>query len=116
MLDIHEFISNSDYYKKYKVNDLLFVEYKCLIQDTKTGYWTPNNYFVYVVGGKKKWKTNQNEYILEDGEAIFIKKGAYIAHQYYFFLTISYAIYLKGLFIIPLIVLNILLNQMLLFH
>src|SRR5690606_17472030 len=35
------------------------------------------------VGGKKKWKTKDKEFVLEDGEALFIKKGAYTAHQFF---------------------------------
>lgn len=70
-------------FKTFKVDELLFVEYKCLIEETKTGYWTPNNYFVYVIGGKKKWKTKDKEFLLKNGEALFIKKGAYTAHQYF---------------------------------
>jgi len=70
-------------FKTFKVDDLLFVEYKCLIEETRTGYWTHNNYFIYVVGGKKKWKTREKEFLLENGEALFIKKGAYTAHQYF---------------------------------
>jgi len=44
---------------KYKVDDLLFVEYKCLIKETEIGYWILNNYFDDVVGSKKKWKTRE---------------------------------------------------------
>jgi len=70
-------------FKTFKVDDLLFVEYKCLIEETKLGYWTPNNYFIYVVGGKKRWKTRDKEFVLKNGEALFIKRGAYTAHQYF---------------------------------
>lgn len=70
-------------FKTFKVDELLFVEYKCLIKETELGYWTHNNYFIYVVGGKKKWKTRDKEFLLMDGEALFIKKGAYTAHQYF---------------------------------
>ncbi len=83
MFNIYDYIANKDLFKKFEVNDLLFVEYKCLIDEVKTGYWTHNNYFVYVVGGKKRWATHNKEYLLSDNQAIFIKKGAYLAHNYY---------------------------------
>ncbi|MDZ7764638.1 MAG: AraC family transcriptional regulator [Melioribacteraceae bacterium] len=83
MLNIFDFVSDSRMFKKFKVHDLLFVEFKCLIKETEVGYWTHNNYFIYVIGGKKKWKTREKEYVLEDGEALFIKKGAYAAHQFF---------------------------------
>lgn len=83
MLNIYDFISDSRMFKTFKIDDLLFVEYKCIIEETKTGYWTHNNYFIYVLGGKKKWKTKDKEFLLKNGEALFIKKGAYTAHQYF---------------------------------
>lgn len=83
MLNVFDYISNSRMFKTFKVDELLFVEYKCIIEETKAGYWTPNNYFVYVLGGKKKWKTRDKEFLLKNGEALFIKKGAYTAHQYF---------------------------------
>jgi AraC-like DNA-binding protein len=80
---VYDYITNGNLFKKFEVNDLLFVEYKCLIDDLKTGYWTQSNYFVYVVGGRKKWTTSSHEYIAQEGDAIFIKKGAYTAHKFF---------------------------------
>lgn len=37
MLNIHPFIKGSDYFKKLEVEDLLFVEYKCLVEEVKFG-------------------------------------------------------------------------------
>ena len=83
MLNIFDYISNSKTYKIFKVDDSLFVEYKCFITEPEMGYWTHNNYCVYVVSGKKKWKTRDKEFFLKAGQAVFIKKGAYVAHQYF---------------------------------
>ncbi|MFO7447560.1 MAG: AraC family transcriptional regulator [Ignavibacteriaceae bacterium] len=83
MLNVFDYIAGSRIFKKFKVDELLFVEYKCLIEETKIGIWSHNNCLVYVLGGKKKWKTRDKEYLVEGGEAIFIKKGAYTAHQYF---------------------------------
>lgn len=83
MLNIFDYISNSKMFKTFKVDELLFVEYKCMIEETKLGYWTHNNYFIYVIGGKKKWKTRDREYLLSNGEALFVKRGAYTAHQFF---------------------------------
>ena len=35
MNDVYDFVSNSNLFKKFEVNDLLFVEYKCLFPKTK---------------------------------------------------------------------------------
>ena len=83
MLNIQNYITDSRLFKTLKVDDLLFVEFKCIIDETKTGFWTHNNYFVYVLGGKKKFVTTQNEYMVEGGESLFIKRGAYVSHKYF---------------------------------
>lgn len=83
MLNIYDYIANGDLFKKFEVDDLLFVEYKCLIDEVETGCWTHNNCFIYVLGGKKKWITGKDEYIATGGEAIFVKRGAYTAHKYF---------------------------------
>jgi len=82
MLNVFDYITDNRMFKKFKVDDLLFVEYKCLIKETEVGYWTHNNYFVYIVGGKKRYKTREKEFLVEDGQGLFIKKGAYAAHQF----------------------------------
>ena len=82
MLNIYDYITQGNFFRKFEVNDLLFVEYKCMIEEARTGYWTHNNYFIYTLSGKRKWTTDNKEYVLEGGEAIFIKKGAYIVDQY----------------------------------
>ncbi len=83
MLNIFDYINDSRMFKTYKVDDLMFVEYRCIIKETQLGYWTHNNYFIYVVGGKKKWKTRNKEFLLKNGEALIIRNGAYTAHQYF---------------------------------
>ncbi|MEZ5042798.1 MAG: AraC family transcriptional regulator [Saprospiraceae bacterium] len=83
MLNIHSFISDSSYYKKLKIDDLLFVEYKCLVEEVKAGIWSDVNYFVFVTSGKKMWKSIYNEYIVQTGDSLFVKKGANLVHQYF---------------------------------
>lgn len=83
MLNLYDLISNTRIFKTFKVNDLLFVEYRCLTPEKKTAYWINNNCMVFVSKGKKKWEDDQKEYLVEAGNAIFLKKGAYIVHQYF---------------------------------
>jgi len=83
MLNLYDFIMNSNLYKKFKVNDLLFCEYKCPIEDEVSGAWSHNNFFVYVLSGKKKVITPKAEYMLDEGKAAFVKKGAAIVQQYF---------------------------------
>ena len=79
MLNVYDFISNSRFFKTFKVDDLLFVEYKCLFEDGSIPYWTHNNYFAYILSGTSKYLNGEKEYVVEKGDALFIKKGTYIA-------------------------------------
>ena len=83
MIEIYDYVANSDLIKKFSVDDFLFVEYKCLFPDDKVTYYTTSSYFVYVLGGRKKWITGSNEYDVQGGEGIFIKRGAYVAQKFH---------------------------------
>jgi AraC-like DNA-binding protein len=83
MLNIYDFVSDSNLFKKFAVDDFLFVEYKCLFPDNQVSCWTTCNYFVYVLGGRKKWIVDNEEFIVHDGEGLFVRKGAYIAQKFF---------------------------------
>jgi AraC-like DNA-binding protein len=77
-------IKSNDFYKKLSIKDeLLFVEFKCLEEDLRYGMWSEASYFVFVTNGKKMWKTYKDEYLVQAGDALFVKKGANIAHQFH---------------------------------
>ena len=70
-------------FKTFKADDLLFVEYKCLIEEEASDIWSHHNYFAHVIGSRKKWKTRKNEYLVSSGETLFAKKGANAVYQYF---------------------------------
>ncbi len=53
MMNIYETIRDDLHFNKFAVGELLFVEYKCPIEQDVAGVWTPMNCFVHVVSGKK---------------------------------------------------------------
>jgi AraC-like DNA-binding protein len=53
------------------------------VEEIRFGMWSDANYFVFVTNGKKMWKTKRNEFVVKAGEALFVKKGANIAHQFH---------------------------------
>ena len=83
MINLFEYINESRNYKKFVIDDLLFVEYKCVVDETKAGIWSDTNYFVFVTSGKKMWKSIYHEYIVEAGDSLFVKRGANLVHQYF---------------------------------
>ena len=52
-------------------------------EETKFGIWSDCNYFAFVTSGKKTWKTIFNDYEANDGDILFIKKGANLTHQFF---------------------------------
>lgn len=83
MINFYDYITQGNLFKKFEVDDLLFVEYKCLIPDSRVGFWTHNNYIEFVLGGRKKWLAGDREYTAEPGDARFVKQGAYVAERYH---------------------------------
>jgi AraC-like DNA-binding protein len=83
MVNLCDFVSTNQRFKKFKIDDLLFAEYTCLIHDPVGEIWSHNNYFGYVTGGKKMWQTRHSSCLVSDGESIFVKKGATTVHQYF---------------------------------
>ena len=83
MFKLLDFVHENCLFKQYKVNDLLFVEYKCVADESLLKVWSQHNYFLYVISGKKVWQTIHSTYEVTSGQAIFVKKGANIVHQFF---------------------------------
>lgn len=83
MTNVFDNIRESSLFKKFMVEELLFVEFKCLVEELRFGMWSDANYFVFVTNGRKMWKTYKAEYTVMAGDALFVKKGANIAHQFH---------------------------------
>lgn len=83
MLNVYDFMSSLPSNKRLIVNDLLFADYKCPLSETRYDMWTHHNYFVYVIKGKKKWSSQDQEVLAEAGDCIFIRKGAHSIYQYF---------------------------------
>src|SRR5688500_16865203 len=82
MFNLLELVSGNSIFKQFKVNDLLFLEYKCVEDQSAVKVWSEYNYFLYVVRGRKMWQSSRAKYCVREGEAIFVKKGANIIHQF----------------------------------
>ena len=83
MVNLYSAIKESNLFPKMEINELLFVEYTCMKEETKFGIWSNNNYFAFISSGKKLWKTIYNSYEVDEGDIIFVKKGANLTHQFF---------------------------------
>jgi AraC-like DNA-binding protein len=80
---LYDIVYENCLFRQFKVDDLLFVEYKCLNDEQKLKVLSLDNFFIYILGGKKIWQTPQATYEATAGQAVFVKKGANIVHQFY---------------------------------
>lgn len=78
MENLLDFIKKTNYYKKFEVDELLFTEFKCPFDETKSSIWWHNNFFAYVLTGETLLKTPHREYLLRPGDCAFAKKGSVI--------------------------------------
>jgi len=83
MINLYSAIKQSKVFRKLEVNELLFVEYTCMREETKFGIWSDSNYFAFISSGKKAWRTIYHAYEVNKGDILFIKKGANLTHQFF---------------------------------
>ncbi|MGH7785112.1 MAG: helix-turn-helix domain-containing protein [Candidatus Binatia bacterium] len=81
MMNMYDEIRANLHFNKFTVGELLFVEYKCPIERDAAGVWTPMDYFVHALSGKKTWRTTEGTWTLETGQTLFFKKGGAVLHQ-----------------------------------
>lgn len=74
--------SDPVYYRQLRCDDQLVTEYNCPLDKPQQDLWSHENYFVYVLEGRKGWRTAEGEVVLEKGQAAFVRKGANIVDQY----------------------------------
>ena len=81
MTNMYDAIRDNLHFNKFAVGELLFVEYKCPIERDVSGVWTPMDYFVHVLSGKKTWRTTEGSWTLQKGDTLFFRKGAAVVYQ-----------------------------------
>jgi AraC family transcriptional regulator, exoenzyme S synthesis regulatory protein ExsA len=75
MMNMQEFIGNSQLFKQYKVDELLFAEFECPPEQYPANSWWHHNFFAFVLTGETVMKTPRGEYTLKAGDCAFAKKG-----------------------------------------
>ena len=83
MVNLYNYIIKNRLFRKLKADDLLFAEYKCLVEEERGEVWSHTNYFVFGLSGKKSWQTINGKYFVQPGNLLFVKKGANAVYQYF---------------------------------
>jgi ethanolamine utilization protein EutQ (cupin superfamily) len=82
MINLYEDIKSNERYNKFEIGGLLFVEYKCPLEEKFVGIWTHTDYIVHVVTGKKTLHTTDGSFLAKAGQLLYFKKGVAIVEQF----------------------------------
>lgn len=78
-----DFVKDNPSVKRLHINDVLLAEYQCPLSETRYDIWSHHNYFIYVISGRKKWFTIDQEALVKKGDCLFVRKGAHSVYQYF---------------------------------
>jgi AraC-like DNA-binding protein len=59
------------------------VEYTCPLTEDDSSVCSQTDYIIHVLSGKKVWKTHDKEWVIQAGNTVYIKKGAFLIDQYF---------------------------------
>lgn len=84
MINVQDFIERENLFKKFKVDELLFTEIICPVEEDETSgeLWWHDHFFAYAMAGEMVLKTLKGEYIFKEGDCIFAKKGSLISARH----------------------------------
>ena len=75
--------SRPEIYKQLASGELLFVHYKCPMEVNRQDSWSQHNYIQYILSGKKAFHTPGRSWVMKEGDAFFVKKGACIIEKFF---------------------------------
>ncbi|UZR98067.1 helix-turn-helix transcriptional regulator [Chondrinema litorale] len=77
MINLHQAFKETNIHKKVIIQDMLCVEYKCMETNKFSNFWIDCACLVYCLSGKRIYSSNSQEYIVEAGTFMYMKKGGY---------------------------------------
>ncbi len=83
VLNFYRIVKENLNFNRFEFRETVCLEYTCPIEAEEIGIFSRNDYIVYVLSGKKTYKTLYGEWTLEPGQTLYLKKGAEIIHQYF---------------------------------
>ncbi|WP_340111145.1 helix-turn-helix domain-containing protein [Maribellus mangrovi] len=83
MLNFYKIVKENLNFNRFQYRETVCLEYTCPIDAEQIGIFSRNDYLVYVLSGKKTYKTINGEWTLLPGQTLYLKKGAEVIHQYF---------------------------------
>ena len=75
--------AHPEIYNQLACRELLFVHYKCPMEVNRQDSWSQHNYIQYILSGKKAYHTPGRSWLMKEGDAFFVKKGACIIEKFF---------------------------------
>lgn len=82
MINMQDFIGNSQLFKQFKVDELLFAEFECPPGKIPSNTWWHHNFFAFTLTGETTLKTPRGEYTVRAGDCAFAKKGTILIRNH----------------------------------
>jgi AraC-like DNA-binding protein len=83
MLNFYKIVKENLSFNLFEFKETVCLEYTCPLDAEQIGIFSKNDYVVHVLSGKKTYKTVNGEWTLEEGQTLYLKKGAEVIHQYF---------------------------------
>jgi len=83
MNNIQDFIAYSNMFRIFRVDELLFAEFKCPVEASSDNVWCDNNFFAFILTGETLIKTPRKQYPILAGDCVFAKKGSILIESEY---------------------------------
>ena len=83
MLNFYKIVKENLSFNRFEFRETVCLEYSCPIDAEQVGIFSCNDYLVYVLSGKKTYKTLKGAWTLQQGQSLYLKKGAEIVQQYF---------------------------------
>lgn len=70
-------------YRQFAFDEFLITEFSCPLESPKQAIWSSQNYFVYVLDGKKAFHTVDGVHVMEKDNCAFVRRGASLVEQFF---------------------------------
>lgn len=83
MLNFYKIVKENLSFNRFEFKETVCLEYTCPIDAEQIGIFSRNDCLIHVLSGRKTYKTLSGEWTLEEGQTLYLRKGAEIIHQYF---------------------------------
>ncbi|MEN7549344.1 AraC family transcriptional regulator [Rapidithrix thailandica] len=80
-IKLQDYFRATDEHNTLVLNDLIYAEYRSYLGPTQHKLWSEDHFMVFVIQGIKKIITTDQQYTIQPGEGLFLKKGSFVMSE-----------------------------------